>query len=383
MAAATTRANDSDRNDTCGVLDSALSKGQLSEEEHRQRVSTATNAKTLGELQSLVSDLRSGDPAARATDNDRNNTCQLLDTALSKGQLSMEEHRQRVSTATNAKTLGELQWLGSDLQHRQAAARATDSDRDDTCQVLDTAMSDGELSMEEHRQRVSAATNAKTLGELQSLVSDLQSQQSAQRRRKAWSRPAVWLIVVIGVLALAAGVAMVHAMTQRPSRQANRPATTAVTSTVPTAVPTGGTLTVTQDSSTTETIACNNGDLTLKGSSGTYVVTGHCASLTLPGNDMNVTVDNSDAITVSGKRITVLDKECNNGDLTLSGDSRGNVFHGHGHCASITVSGSDNNVTVETVDTIEASGGSNKVTWLSGTANVTDFGHRNVFVGQR
>jgi Domain of unknown function (DUF1707) len=56
----------------------------------------------------------------RATDNDRTNTCQALDTALSEGQLSMEEHRQRVSAATNAATLGDLQSLVSDLQTHNA-----------------------------------------------------------------------------------------------------------------------------------------------------------------------------------------------------------------------------------------------------------------------
>jgi hypothetical protein len=55
------------------------------------------------------------------------------------------------------------------------ATRAKDSDRNDTCQILDSALSEGQLSMEEHRQRVSAATKAATLGELQSLVSDLQT----------------------------------------------------------------------------------------------------------------------------------------------------------------------------------------------------------------
>ncbi|MDV3123425.1 DUF1707 domain-containing protein [Mycobacterium sp. 21AC1] len=55
---ATTRARDSDRNDTCKVLDSALSEGQLTMEEHRQRVSSATNAATLGELAGLVEDLQ-------------------------------------------------------------------------------------------------------------------------------------------------------------------------------------------------------------------------------------------------------------------------------------------------------------------------------------
>ncbi|MHA3024829.1 DUF1707 SHOCT-like domain-containing protein [Mycobacterium sp. BMJ-28] len=56
-----------------------------------------------------------------------------------------------------------------------AATRARDSDRNDTCKVLDSALSEGQLSMEEHRQRVTAATSAATLGELQGLVSDLQT----------------------------------------------------------------------------------------------------------------------------------------------------------------------------------------------------------------
>jgi hypothetical protein len=52
----------------------------------------------------------------RAKDTDRNNTCQVLDSALSDGQLSMEEHRTRVATATTAATLGDLQHLVDDLQ---------------------------------------------------------------------------------------------------------------------------------------------------------------------------------------------------------------------------------------------------------------------------
>jgi Domain of unknown function (DUF1707) len=56
----------------------------------------------------------------RATDGDRNNTCQMLDAALGEGQLSTEEHRQRVIAATNAATVGELQSLVSDLQIHNA-----------------------------------------------------------------------------------------------------------------------------------------------------------------------------------------------------------------------------------------------------------------------
>jgi DUF1707 SHOCT-like domain len=59
-----------------------------------------------------------------------------------------------------------------------AGTRAKDSDRNDTCQILDSALSEGQLSMAEHGERVKAATNAATLGELQSLVSDLQTKNA-------------------------------------------------------------------------------------------------------------------------------------------------------------------------------------------------------------
>ena len=52
--------------------------------------------------------------------------------------------------------------------------RAKDTDRNDACQILDSALADGQLSMEEHRTRVALATTAETLGDLQSLMSDLQ-----------------------------------------------------------------------------------------------------------------------------------------------------------------------------------------------------------------
>jgi hypothetical protein len=59
-----------------------------------------------------------------------------------------------------------------------AATRAKDSDRNDTCTVLDSALADGQLSMEEHRQRVATATKAATLGELGQLVEDLQNENA-------------------------------------------------------------------------------------------------------------------------------------------------------------------------------------------------------------
>lgn len=58
---------------------------------------------------------------------------------------------------------------------KTTGTRAKDTDRNDTCQVLDSALADGQLSMDEHRTRVALATTAETLGDLQSLVEDLQN----------------------------------------------------------------------------------------------------------------------------------------------------------------------------------------------------------------
>ncbi|MEB3020045.1 DUF1707 SHOCT-like domain-containing protein [[Mycobacterium] crassicus] len=56
-----------------------------------------------------------------------------------------------------------------------SATRAKDSDRDDICRILDAGLADGQLSSAEHRERISAATSAVTLGDLHALVADLQT----------------------------------------------------------------------------------------------------------------------------------------------------------------------------------------------------------------
>ncbi|WP_068186800.1 DUF1707 domain-containing protein [Mycobacterium sp. UM_CSW] len=91
-----------------------------------------------------------------------------------------------------------------------ANTRATDSNRVDTCQLLDLALSDGQLSMEEHRQRVSAATNATTLGELQSLVSDLQIRRAPAQfpsLKSLASRRGIQIAVLLVVGVLGVGIA--------------------------------------------------------------------------------------------------------------------------------------------------------------------------------
>lgn len=66
--------------------------------------------------------------------------------------------------------------------------RAKDSDRGATCRILDGALQEGQLSFEEHRERVGAATGAVTLGDLHGLVADLQT-ASAPVRLPALAKP--------------------------------------------------------------------------------------------------------------------------------------------------------------------------------------------------
>ena len=67
---------------------------------------------------------------------------------------------------------------------------------------------------------------------------------------------------------------------------------------------------------------------------------------------------------------------CNDNVVSVSGVSNTVVISGH--CASLTVSGVQNEITVDAVDSIEASGFNNKVTYHSGTPKVSNSGGSNV-----
>lgn len=90
--------------------------------------------------------------------------------------------------------------------------RAKDSNRNDTCQVLDTALSEGQISMTEHGQRVKAATNAATLGELRAVIDDLQTSNAPvalptlHAPRNAASRAAWGMRAAIGSVLVLLGI---------------------------------------------------------------------------------------------------------------------------------------------------------------------------------
>ena len=74
-----------------------------------------------------------------------------------------------------------------------------------------------------------------------------------------------------------------------------------------------------------------------------------------------------------GKNETI---ECNDSFVSVSGMSNTVVLTGH--CADVTVSGVQNVVTVDTADTINASGVENKVTYHSGSPIVQNASNANV-----
>jgi Protein of unknown function (DUF3060) len=125
-----------------------------------------------------------------------------------------------------------------------------------------------------------------------------------------------WIVLAVfavGAIALAAGVAVVGAHlfssrgsivsspSIRPSISRGNPSVTkshaAGGSTA--AAPPGGNLTVTGISQN-RTIACNDSVVTVSGITNTVVLTGHCASLSVVGSQNVVTVDAADTIDASG-----------------------------------------------------------------------------------
>jgi hypothetical protein len=193
------------------------------------------------------------------------------------------------------------------------------------------------------------------------------------------SKPYPWflVLVVLGILVPIILSLVMHFIRSTPGRSSisriNGPRTT-VSSIGPTAVPQGGELRV-GGNAETKTIACNDGTLTLYGYGSKYSVTGHCVSLTVGGYDNNVTVDSADTLESTGYGNTVTVGACNNGNLKLS--SYRIAFNVTGHCASLSISSYDNKVNVDSVDNIIVSGYNNDVTYHSGTPNVTDSGYTN------
>lgn len=220
-----------------------------------------------------------------------------------------------------------------------------------------------------------------------------------------WRLFAVGAVLASIIVALAAVLHLLIGFAGKTSGGNAGPAGTA--GGVPITLEHGGALTA-GGNGTTDTYACNDGDLTLTANNSTVTVTGHCVSLKLGGFDNHVKVDNADTVEVSGFNDTLTQTACNDGKLTVSG--YGNVFTvgGHcgslaisnygnrvqldsidtisvvnygnrisvaGHCGSVKVAAYDNQVQIDTADTIDVSGFGNTVTYHSGSPKITKSGN--------
>jgi hypothetical protein len=193
-------------------------------------------------------------------------------------------------------------------------------------------------------------------------------------RRKS---PYPWFIVliVLGIFVPTIVSLVTHFVTSNRGRSTfGNGSGATVSSNNPSAVPSGGELRV-GGNMEGKTVECNDGKLTLYGYNSDYLVTGHCTSLTVGGYNNKVTVDSVDALESTGYSNTVTVHACNNGNLALS--SYGIKFNVTGHCASLAISSYDNNVTVDSVDSINVSGYNNVVTYHTGAPKITDSGHSN------
>lgn len=158
----------------------------------------------------------------------------------------------------------------------------------------------------------------------------------------------VGTLIVVGVLALAGGIAAFAAHQLSGVRSIiNSPPTFTNTFSPPATTPGG-----TAPSTTTRTKTPGS-------------TTTSTSPTPAPGSQVTITgIDENRTIA------------CNDNVVNVSGVSNTVVISGH--CASLSVSGVQNEITVDAVDSIEASGLSNKVTYHSGTPKVSNSGSANV-----
>ncbi|MGW0043291.1 DUF1707 SHOCT-like domain-containing protein [Rhodococcus sp. NPDC003348] len=96
------------------------------------------------------------------------------------------------------------------MAQRQTTLRARDTDRVQTCGLLDAALGDGQLTDDEHRDRTRAAMSAKTLADLDATIADLQLPAHTTISRPAPRRPVPVRTFAVGTAAVtAAAVAAV------------------------------------------------------------------------------------------------------------------------------------------------------------------------------
>ncbi|MGQ4619285.1 DUF1707 domain-containing protein [Nocardia sp. R7R-8] len=98
---------------------------------------------------------------------------------------------------------------------RYSDVRARDTDRADVCGLLDAALADGQLDAAEHAARTARAMRAKSFGELDALIDDLQIPDGLadapvvrvdRRRPRRWPAPVSVLVAALVAGAMVGGI---------------------------------------------------------------------------------------------------------------------------------------------------------------------------------
>lgn len=103
----------------------------------------------------------------------------------------------------------------STYRHQDPGVRASDADRDETGERLRRHHAEGRIDPEEFQERIDRCYKAKTMGELQQLVSDLprEHDESLERPwhvRRMWGFPLIPIFIGFWVIAIVAGAGWHH-----------------------------------------------------------------------------------------------------------------------------------------------------------------------------
>ena len=121
--------------------------------------------------------------------------------------------------------------------------------------------------------------------------------------------------------------------------------------------------------------ACDDRDIVVDQDGARIVLTGRCASVTITGTDIAVNIESSDSVDISGSEITLLAEEI--GDAVVSGE---NVAINPDRVESIELGGQYNTLITKYAGRVSITGDFSIANWDEGAASATDTGTGNTIV---
>jgi hypothetical protein len=165
------RISHADRQEASHLLALAFGDGRLTSAEYETRLGKVQSAKTYGDLLPLIANLD-----ALASDAERRQVMLAINTAGRAGLLEPVERLDRLQAVQTATTDAELASLSADLTPPPTdrhLARAADADRDRVVVVLQGALGEGRLTLDEYDERVRLAYAARRFVDFDPLLVDL------------------------------------------------------------------------------------------------------------------------------------------------------------------------------------------------------------------